>query len=166
MKGKRPSRLLLALGLVLLFGVAGCATSGGGSRGASVLRRDIGAVMVAPLTAAREKIFGRYTIPVLREEDTARSLYWESQWLPRNLTPEESAAGVTEARNRVFLRGNYVDERLDGTVVVRVRYEVENYVRTATDPEWHPGAMPPTVEERFDGIYKDLMLELRVGIIR
>jgi len=166
MKGKRPPRLLLPLGLVLFFGVAGCATFGGGSSGASVLRKDIGAVMIGPLATAREKVFGKHTIPVLREEDTARSLYWESQWLPRDLTPEETAAGVTEARNRVFLRGNYVDERLDGTVVVRVRYEVENYVRTTMDPEWHPGTMPPAVEERFDGIYTDLMLELRAGIIR
>lgn len=165
MKRRRPSRLLIALGPVLFFGVAGCAT-GGGSSGTSVLRRDIGAVMITPLITAREKIFSKHRIPVLRDEATSRSLHWESQWIPRALTPEESAAGVAEARNRVFLRGTYVDERLDGTVVVRVRYEVENSIRTTMDPAWHPGDMPPAVEETFDEVYSDLMMELRAGIIR
>ncbi len=166
MKGTSLSRLFLPLGLALCFGLAGCATFGGSSSANNVFRRDIGAVMVRPLETAREKVFGKHTIPVLREEDTARTIYWESQWLPRDLAPEESAAGVTGARNRVFLRGNYVDERLDGSIVVRVRFEVENEVRTAMDPEWHPGAMPSEVEKRFEEIYQDLMLELRAGIIR
>ena len=84
--------------------------------------------MLGPLTTARVKIFGKYTIPMYREEDTARSIMWETQWLPRQAAPEESAAGVTEARNRIIIRGTYVDERLDGTVVLRVRFEVENQI--------------------------------------
>ena len=76
---------LLALGLVLSIAVAGCAS--GGSSGRTSIRRDIGNVMVAPLTTARVKVFGKYTIPMYRETDTSRSLMWETQWLPRLPAP-------------------------------------------------------------------------------
>jgi len=155
---------LLVVGLLLTAAMTGCATGGAG--GGSVLRRDIGNVMLAPLTAAREKIFGKHTIPMYREEDTARSIMWETQWLPRQPAPEEMEMGVTGGRNRIIMRGTYVDERLDGTVVLRVRFEVENMIQTQTNPEWHPGPMPESVEDRFEEIYDDLMLEVRAGIIR
>jgi hypothetical protein len=122
--------------------------------------------MVAPLQTAREKVFGKHQIPMLREEDTARSIYWESQWLPRETAPEEAAGGASEARNRVLVRGTYAEERIDGTVVLRVRFEVENQIRTELEPEWHPGPLPAMVEERFSQVYDDFMLEVRAGIIR
>jgi hypothetical protein len=164
MRIRRPSPLLLSLGLFFSFGLVGCAT--GGSGGANVYRKEIGKVMVVPLTTARDKIFGKYTIPMYRETDTERSIFWESQWMPRGPAPEELDQGVDGARNRVLIRGNYVEERLDGTAVLRVRFEVENQIQTQMDPQWHPGPMPPTVEERFQEVYDDLMLELRAGIIR
>jgi hypothetical protein len=122
--------------------------------------------MVAPLTTAREKVFGKYSIPMYREEDTSRSIFWETQWIPRNPAPEERAAGVTAARNRIIIRGTYVDERLDGSVVLRVRWEVENQVRTQMDQEWHPGPMPSEAVDQYEEVYDDIMLEVRAGIIR
>jgi len=164
MRRTRPLPLLLALGLIASVGLAGCAS--GGSGGSTVLRKDIGKVMVAQLTTAREKVFGKHTIPMYREENTSRTLYWETQWLPRGPAPEESAEGVRGGRNRIILRGTYVEERLDGTVVLRVRFEVENQIQTDLNPEWHPGPVPPMVEEMFEEVYDDLMLELRAGVIR
>jgi hypothetical protein len=122
--------------------------------------------MVAPLTTAREKVFGKHIIPMYREELTTRTLYWETQWMPRQPTPEELTAGVQQGRNRVIMRGNYAEERLDGTPVLRVRFEVENQIQTKLEPAWHPGVMPPAVEEKFQEVYDDLMAEVRMGIIR
>jgi hypothetical protein len=164
MRKRTLAASLVGVGLFLSIALAGCAS--GGSGGSSTLRRDIGNVMLRPLTTARTKIFGKYTIPMYREEDTARSIMWETQWLPRQPAPEESGAGVTEAQNRIIMRGTYVDERLDGTVVLRVRFEVENQIRTGLNPDWHPGPIPESVEDRFDEIYDDLMMEVRAGIIR
>jgi len=146
----------------------GCASggSGGGSGGSNVFRKDIGKVMVRPLTTAREKVFGKHIIPMYREDNTTRTIDWESQWMPRGPAPEEMVAGVRAGRNRVFIRGIYVEERLDGTVVLRVRLEVENQIQTDLDPEWHPGPMPPIVVEKFQEVYDDLMMELRAGVIR
>ncbi|NNM06654.1 MAG: hypothetical protein HKO65_16285 [Gemmatimonadetes bacterium] len=164
MSRPRLAPFLLAVCLVLSVAVAGCAS--GGSGGRTTLRRDIGNVMIPPLTTAREKVFGKYQIPMYREEGTSRSIMWETDWLPRQPAPEETAAGVTGGRNRITIRGTYVEERMDGTPVLRVRLEVENQIRTALNPEWHPGPMPEAVEDRFEEIYDDLMLEVRAGIIR
>jgi hypothetical protein len=155
---------LLALAVLSLVAVAGCAS--GGSSGSTTLRRDIGNVMVPPLETAREKVFGKYLIPMYREESTTRSIMWETQWMPREAAPEELAAGVRAGRNRIIFRGTYVEERLDGTPVLRVRFEVENQIQTELDPEWHPGPIPESVEDRFQEIYDDLMAEVRMGIIR
>ena len=164
MRRLRLAPSLLAIGLVLSVAVAGCAS--GGSGGRTTFRRDIGNVMIPPLTVAREKVFGKYQIPMFREEGTSRSIMWETDWMPRQPAPEEAGAGVTGGRNRIIIRGTYVEERMDGTPVLRVRLEVENQVRTSMNPEWHPGPMPESVEERFEEVYDDLMLEVRAGIIR
>jgi len=155
------------MGLTLIVAVVGCASGGsGGGSGSSVFRQDIGIVMVQPLLLAREKIFAKHQIPMLREQDTTRSINWETQWIPRNPVPEESAAGVVAARNRIFIKGTYVEERLDGTPVLRVRFEVENQVQTSMDPQWHAGPMPEAAKDLYQEVYDDLMLELRAGIIR
>jgi len=166
MKGTRPLFLALALGLMVSLAASGCASGGSGGGSSSTLRKDIGAVMEAPLLEAREKIFGKYSIPMLREEDTSRSIYWETQWMPREPTPEEVAEGVSESRNRIIIRGNFVDQRLDGSVVLRARFDVENQVRSQMNPGWHPGPMPSSVEDSFEEIYEDFRLELRTGVIR
>jgi hypothetical protein len=122
--------------------------------------------MVQPLVTAREKIWGKHTIPLFREENTSRTLLWESQWMPRQPEGDETVAGVTGARNRVFMRGTLSGENLDGTFIYRVRFEAENQVQTTGTPDWHPAPFPPEVRERFKRVYDDLMLELRTGIIR
>ena len=86
--------------------------------------------------------------------------------MPREATPEELVAGVTGGRNRIIMRGTYSEQRLDGTLVFRMRFEVENEIQTQMDPAWHPGPMPPAVEETFKEVYDDLMMELRAGVIR
>ncbi len=164
MRRTRPPAFLFAVGLALSAVVAGCAT--GGTGGEYSFRRDIGKVMVGPLTTARDKVFGQHSLAMYRETDTSTSFMWEAQWMPRQPAPEESAVGATGARNRVIMRGTYVEERLDGTPVFRVRFEVENQIRTEIDPEWHPGPVPPQVEELFQEVYDDLMTEVRMGIIR
>ena len=168
MKSTSQRSIFLTLCLALSVAAGGCASggSGGDSAGSTSFREEIGKVMERPVTLARDKIFGRFTIPMLREESTARTIYWETQWMPRDPSPEELAAGATGARNRIIMRGTFSEERLDRTPVFRMRFEAENQIRTQLNPEWHPGIMPPVAEERFQEIYDNLMLELRTGVIR
>lgn len=163
-----PMPFLFAVGLTLALTLSGCATGGGGgsSSGDALYREDLGRVMLQPLLRAREKIWGKHSIPIYREEDTARTFLFESQWMPRQVTAEEALGGATGGRNRVFIRGTLTGENLDGTPVFRGRYEVENQIQTQANPDWFPAPMPPEVRQIFKRVYDDLMLELRSGIIR
>lgn len=161
-----PMPFLFALGLTLTL--SGCASGGGGgsSSGDALYREDLGRVMVVPLVRAREKIWGKHNIPIYRDESEARSLLYESQWMPRPPTAEEALGGATDGRNRVIMRGTLAGENLDGTFIYRVRFEVENQIQTQANPDWYPAPMPPEVRERFKRVFDDLALELRTGVIR
>jgi len=165
MKQTSPVPFLFALGLTLALTFSGCASVGSGSPDA-LYREDLGRVMMQPLLLAREKIWGRYSIPIYREEDTARAFLFESQWMPRQPTAEEAFGGATGARNRVFIRGTLAGENLDGTNVFRTRFEVENQIQTAANPDWFPAPMPPEAQQTFKRVFDDMILELRTGVIR
>ena len=92
---------------------------------------------------------------------------YESQWMPRAPTPAEAAEGVTAARNRVMIRGRRIEGELDMvSSVYRVTFEVNNEVRSALLPDWHPGPMPDAPMERFRRVLSDMNLELRTGVRR
>jgi hypothetical protein len=165
MKQPSPVLFLFSLGLTLALTLSGCA-SGGGAGTDSLYRADLGRVMIQPLLTAREKIFGRYSIPMYREESSARAFLFESQWIPRQVTAEEALGGATGGRNRVFIRGTLAGENLDGTNVFRTRFEVQNQIQTATNPDWFPAPMPPEARQTYKRVFDELILELRTGVIR
>lgn len=162
-----------AFPLLLALAASGCASGGGGAggdQGSETFRADLGNVIQSPLVDAREKVWTRHSIPLRREEVLHRSLYFESDWMVRQVEPEERAAGIGEARNRVVLRGVRTgDELLDGVPVegrFRATLEVENQVRTEAQPEWHPAPMPAEVLARFRRVVGDMEMEVRAGVRR
>lgn len=157
----------LSLGFLLLT-LAGCASSGNGDGddASDVYRENMGQVVLGPLIEAREKIWQRHSIPLRREESTYRTLYWESEWIPRQPTTEEAAEGVTDARNRVIIEGRRTSVTMDGAPSFSVTHRVENQARSAAIPEWHPAPIPESVRTQYRRIYSDLMLEVRAGVRR
>ena len=154
--------------LLCVLALAGCASSGGGGddESSAVYRESMGQVVLPPLQEAREKIWQRHNIHLYREESAFRSIYYESEWIPREPTPEEVAAGATSAGNRVVIRGRRAGETMDGVPSFSVTHEVQNQVRTAEHPEWHPAPMPEPVLEEYRRIYADLRMEVQAGIRR
>jgi hypothetical protein len=157
-----------ALGICLFLAVAGCASAGGGGddEAQNVYEEDLGRVVEGPLVEARQQIWRKHNINLYREERSARTLYFESEWMPREPTTEEMAAGVTEARNRVTMRGYQTGETLDGAYEYRMNFRVENQVKTGEYPDWHPAPMPQDVRNEFRRVYSDLQMELRAGVRR
>ena len=162
MQGRRV--IPLALTIALTLAPMACASGGGGGGGSELLyREDIGRVLYQPLEIARQKIWTKHSIPLLREENAGRNLMWESHWIERTPLASELALG---ARNRVTMRGYQVGENLDGTGNYRMTWEVQNQIRTAATPEWHPVPFPDEVRDIFRRVYNDLMMEVRAGVRR
>jgi len=163
---RRPVSVL-RLAIALALASTGCASGGSGGGGDdsrdSIYREDVGQVLFQPLEAARMKMWGKHSIPLLRDDHTSRSLMWESEWIRRAPSPSEYA---TAARNRVIMRGRQVGENLDGTGMYRVTFEVENQVQTDGVPDWHPSPFPKEVLDTYRRLYSDLMLEVRTGVRR
>jgi hypothetical protein len=158
----------IALGAALTLLPAACASAGGGNdeEAAAVYEEDLGRVVERPFVQAQQKIWGKHNIPLYREEQTARTLYYESEWIPREPTAEEMAEGVTTARNRVTMRGYRTGETLDGAYEYRVSFRVGNQVQTTEYPDWHPAPMPEEVRNQYRQVYNDLQMELRAGVRR
>lgn len=153
--------------LVAIAAVSGCASSGSGGSADSRFQADMGRLLAGPLENVRLEMFNRHSIPLGRNEVTARSLLYETLWMPRDVTQGEQLNGVIGARNRVIIRGRLIEQGLDQAAnVFRVTFVVENQIRTEAVPEWHPGPMPDPPRERFGELLSDMNLELRTGIRR
>lgn len=153
--------------VTLTLGLAACASSGGGAGSNSSFRSDMGRLLAEPVAVARQKVWAKHNIPLYREETAFRSIVYESEWMPREPTPAEAAAGVTDARNRIVLRGRRVEGEMDVTTgVYRVTFELDNQVVTALNPDWHPAAIPDQVVRDYRRVLSDLELELRSGVRR
>lgn len=93
-----------------------------------------------------------------------RELRYESVWASRQVMATEEGAGVTGARNRIVLLATPLEVQFSGERLYRVRWEVENEVTSAQNPDWHVGPMATEVRSRFRPVFSDLELELRTGI--
>lgn len=156
--------ILVAIGASLSV-VGACATGGGGSGGRTSWREDMGRLTGSTLQAGVEKIFQKHAVRISRTESTARDLYYESVWEPREVMATEEVNGVTNARNRIVLRGRQVQSDMAGSVF-RVTWELQNEVTSLTAPDWHPGVVPDEVMEQYRPVYSDLVLETRTGVRR
>jgi len=155
--------LVAVAGALVVAGA--CATGGGGTSQRTSWREDMGRLTQSTLRAGVEKIFRKHAVRIGRTESTARDLYYESVWQPREVMATEEVNGVTNARNRIVLRGRRVQSDMGGSVF-RVTWELQNEVTSLTASDWHPGIVPDQVMEQYRPVYSDLVLETRTGVRR
>ena len=156
------------LAALAVLAAAGCASGGGGSSALEDLwREDLGRMTKATLDAGLGKITQKYTLRVDRNEQRPREFYYELAWMPRDVVAEEELLGVTNARNRIVLRGQLLEGGFGaGSESYRVTWELYNEITSATQTAWHPGKIPEVVVEEFRPIFSDLSMEVRTGMWR
>ena len=128
-------------------------------------REDMGRMNHQTLVEGLEKVFQKYAVQVSRDEMSAREFYYETRWVTRPVLALQDAAGATNARNRIVIRGHRLEGGMTGSTY-RVTWDVENEVTTPANPSWHPAVIPTEVVEQFRPIYSDLYLEVRTGLRR
>jgi hypothetical protein len=172
-----PNRKTLSHPRILLAWVAvvtvvggfgtGCASGGVSGYTETLWREDMGRITQATLEDGLDKVVVRkYGLLLNRDEVRGRDLYYELAWETRDIFAQEEVAGVTNARNRIVIRGRRLEASFDGSGVFRFTWEVENEVTTADTPQWHASLMPAEVVEKYRPIYSDLTLEVRAGVRR
>lgn len=140
---------------------AGCASGGVEAYAETLWREDMGRITQGTLEDGLDKMVRKYALRLNRQEEAARDLYYETAWSTRDLLATEETQGVTNARNRIVIRGR----RLEAGVF-RFSWELQNEVTTTMVAEWHAHLIPPEVVEEYRPIYSDLMLEVRTGVRR
>ena len=156
---------LLVPALVL---AGGCASTGGGApdEPSATFEEEMGRVMVPLLEEGLLKIFPKYNLAIRRREEQYSTLYYETEWRPREVTAAERQQGVVDARQRVILRGRRSSTDPSGGGVFRVSFEAENEVRTELSPSWHPAPAPDAFFEFWREVAMDLTMEIRAGVRR
>ena len=159
----RPGLVGVALA-VMLLGVAGCVTAGAGPVSQNFWREDLGRLNVATIDEALQKVIQKHSLRLQDRQAIGGEVRWELQWIPREVVAEEELRGITNARNRIVIRG--VESGAANVDNYRMTWELANEVTSETDPSWHPDIVPASVIEEYRQIYADLTLEVRTGIRR
>ena len=157
----RPRVARVALAVVLL-GIAGCATAGPVSR--NYWREDLGLLNQATIENALARVIQKHSLQMDQRYDQGGEIRWELGWISREVVADEEVRGVTNARNRIVIRG--VESSAGNADNYRMTWELGNEVTTETNGNWHPDIVPATVIAEFRPVYTDLMLEVRTGVRR
>ena len=157
-----------SLAALAVLAAAGCASGGSGTASLdNVWREDMGRMTKATLSQGLAKIAQKYTLRIDRDEDRPRDMYYELAWIPRDVMADEEARGITNARNRIVLRGVLLESGFGaGGEAFRVTWQVDNEVMSAMNTSWHPDVMPAQVVEQFRPIFSDLSMEIRTALWR
>lgn len=164
----RPSAAPVCVVLLAVL-MAGCVGAMGVSEVArNYWREDMGRITPATLDAGVRMIIQKHSFRLDRREQSVQELYYESNWVEREVVAEEEVRGVSNARNRFVLRGRALEPELGGGAVYRITWELQNEVtsRDRVDRGWHPGPLPESVREDFQQVYADLFMEVRTGVKR
>ena len=166
--GRTPrSSAVPAYGLVLVFLAMGCAGMAGVSEvSRTYWREDLGRLNPATLAAGVQLIVQKHSLRIDRREQSVQELYYETNWVPREVVAEEEVRGVSNARNRIVIRGRALEPEFGGGNVYRIVWELQNEVTTQIGRGWHPGALPESVKESYRQVYADLFMEVRTGVKR
>lgn len=159
----RPLAAGVAL-VVLLLGISGCASGGGGAMSDSVWREDLGRQNPETIEDALTKIMQKHSLQLDQRFDVGREIRWELTWIPREVVADEEVRGINNARNRIVIRG--VQSGIGELDNYRMTWELENEVTTLTDSNWRPDTVPASVRDEFRRVYSDLELEVRTGLRR
>ncbi len=160
---RRPRVAGLALALVLL-GIAGCVSAGAGPVSQNYWREDLGRLNVATIDEALNRVIQKHSLRLQDRNLIGGEVRWELDWIPREVVAEEELRGVTNARNRIVIRG--VESGAANVDNYRMTWELANEVTSEADSNWHPDIVPASVIEEFRRIYLDLTLEVRTGVRR
>ena len=90
---------------VLLLGIAACVSTGGGPVSQNFWREDLGRMNTLTIDEALAKIAQKHSLVLQNRFDVGGEVRWELTWMPRNVVAEEEVRGVTNARNRIVIRG-------------------------------------------------------------
>ena len=157
----RPRVVRVALAVVLL-GIAGCATTGPVAQ--NYWRESLGLLNQATIEDALAKVIQKHSLRLQDRNDLGGEVRWELGWISRDVVAEEQVRGVTNARNRIVIRG--VESSAGNEDNYRMTWELANEVTTETNGNWHPDIVPAAVIAEFRPVYTDLMLEVRTGVRR
>lgn len=159
----------VAVSAILALGLAAqaCATTGGVTEEARTMwREDMGRMTQATLSTGVSRIVQKYGLRVNRTQRTGQELLYEFNWIQRDLVASEQLEGVSNARNRILLKGRISGREWDVQPLYRMTWELQNEVTTVIGRGWHPNLLPDPVKEEFRRIYSDLYMEVRTGIRR
>ena len=155
----RPRAACVAL-MALLIVVSGCASAGPVAR--NFWREDLGRMNIPTMDVALQKITQKHSLRLQQRQTLGGEARWEMDWIARAVVAEEELRGVTNARNRIVIRG--VESGAANIDNYRMTWQLENEVTTETNANWHPDIVPASVIEEFRPIHTDLMLEVRTQI--
>lgn len=156
----------IAVLLVVLTAACASASGGEGDGSSEEFEEQLGRILYPPLQEAMDKILPKYRLSLRRSEEQFASLYYETEWMTREVTAEEQAEGVTDARHRAIISGRRVGETMDGIGEFRVTFTAQNQVRSQAEPAWHPAPGPQAFFDFWEEVYNDLRLEVATGVRR
>ncbi len=164
----RPSAVPVCVVLLTVL-MAGCVgTMGVSEVTRNYWREDLGRLTPATLESGVQLIVQKHSFRLNRREQSVQELYYESNWVEREVVAEEEVRGVSNARNRFVLRGRALEPEFGGGAVYRITWELQNEVtsRDRVGRGWHPAPLPGSVKEDFRQVYADLFMEVRTGVKR
>ena len=149
--------LLLAAGLLT---VACASTGSGGVRDPSVFRHEIGRASYADIVSGVDRILTKHGFTVRRFEENYNTVYFETDWQPRELEQAEVDQGLQRARIRILIRG-----RRGAADLFRVDFSGESEGLMVGSVEWRKADVTDEMVRGFRRVTGDLEMEMRVGII-
>ena len=151
-----------AAAMVVLFAVSGCVTAGGGPVSENFWREDLGRLNQATIEQALAKVIQKHGLRLEQRYDQGSQVRWELGWISREVVAEEQLRGITNARNRILVKG--VQSGAANIDNYRMTWELANEVTSMANSNWHPDIVPESVIEQFRPVFTDLRLEVRTGV--
>ena len=163
----RNRKQVLFLGLCIFF-VAGCAgTSGAGDLGLpGHFQSDVGLATAFDLRDKTRRVLDKYQFEVLRFEQSADMIYYESQWKDRYPFQDELDQGIEGTRTRIIIQGKPRTRRKNQSDVFSVKFNAENQVRLRETNDWNYAVISPMAKTYLKQFSDDLETEYRSGLRR
>lgn len=155
------------LGLSVLF-VAGCAgTSGAGDLGLpGHYQADVGLATAFDLRDKTRRVLDKYQFEVLRFDQNADMIYYETQWKDRYPFQDEVDQGIEGTRTRIIIQGKPRTRRKNQSDVFSVKFSAESQVRLKETSDWHYALISPMAKIYLKQLADDLETEYRSGLRR
>jgi hypothetical protein len=143
-----------------MFYSFGCSTQ---SSSASTLEQDqfsssLGVSYRAEFAGViRVFIEGKHQYVIIREEESSREIYIETDWKDRTLFQDEINQKILGARTRLIFRARV---RHAGQYTIHM-YADNEVIRSGTDI-WQTGSFSPMLKEMLNDIARELRIEYKV----